>query len=344
MKKLLLSFAVITLTTLLLVSSCKKGNETLTTEKQLTTSQPSANRADVRPGRVASFYAAYGPQAETYRVPASKNAQIKLPAGGTIDIPAGAFAIDGEPITEGEVEVSVLDLPNRGAMALRGVNTMSGDNLLVSNGNFNIQASVNGKAVDNDLAKDITVSVPDRARIDVPVNLFTGGSNDARQFNWTPAQDPNGISANSNMFTFNWPVITWCNIDWWWWNFNFNANTNSTTRSASTTLQVDLPNNPGTIATYLGGTGNTVVLFVPKGYNTIVQLYDATSTGVSSISNSIPAGIKGRLLAYSITASGYYIATKDITTTTTSPMVESLTFTSTTAADLATVLGDLSSY
>lgn len=342
MKKLMLSFAVIAFTTLLLVSSCKKGNETLTTEEQLTTSQPSANRADVnstRPGRVASFYEAYGPKAITYRISASEEAQIKLPAGGTIDIPAGAFAINGKAITSGEVEISVLDLPDRGSMALRGVNTMEGGNILVSNGNFNLQANVNGQPVDLELAQDITVSVPDRTKANIPVNLFTGGSNEARQFNWTPAQDPNGISPNSNMFTFNWPVITWCNIDWWWWPL-----TNSTTRSTSTTLQVDLPNNPGTIATYLGGTGNTVVLFVPKGYNTIVQLYDATSTGVSSISNSIPAGIKGRLLAYSITASGYYIATKDITTTSTSPMVESLTFTSTTAADLAAALSALSSY
>jgi len=339
MKKLLLTFAVIIATTLLLVTACKKGSEQIASEEQTTSFSSNRAEADQDRGLVAAFYNTYGPKAETYEIDAARGGTIYL-ENGKISIPAGAFAIDGRPVTRGPVNVSVLDLPDRGAMAMRGVNTMVGGRILETNGNFQLEANVNGKPVDRKLAEGIKVEVEDQVKNGRPVNLFEGVANNQKQFDWVPVRvpgQPNDIPASSSgSFTFTWPTTGWCNPDW----FMFTPGT----WSSFTTLQVDLPNNPGPLSNYLGGDGNTTVLFVPEGLNIIIHLYTASPTGVVSYTNSIPVGINGRLLAYSVTSSGYYMATKDITTNSSNPMVETLTFTTTTATDLTDALTALSSY
>lgn len=111
-----------------------------------------------------------------------------------------------------------------------------------------------------------------------------------------------------------------------------------------TTLQVNIPDNPGVFGGYQGSGGNTYVLFVPKGYNSIAQLYNnATGTQVESVPNSIPAGIAGRVLAYSIKGGKYYRASRDIITSGPTQSV-TLDLTPTDEAELTAVLNALSSY
>lgn len=347
MKKLIVSFALLASATLLVVSSCKKDEKS--PNNQTTTEETNIGAPDVNLGEeagpVAQFYKKYGPAAEPFTVDAAKDTKLSLKSGTSITIPAGAFAIGGAPVTSGRVSVNVLELPNRGAMAMRGVNTMVGDRILESNGNFELAANVGGRPVDPVLAngRQIGVVMQDRVRNGLPLNLFQGGpgggAGGQEQFDWKEVQVP-GQPANippvGGNFTFSWPTTGWCNPDW----FMFTP-----PAATLTTLEVELPGNPGPLANYLGGNGNTTVLFVPQGRNIIIQLYVPTAAGVISYNNSIPVGIKGRLLAYSVTASGgYYLDSKDIVTSAANPIVETLKLAPTTAPTLIAALTALSSY
>jgi hypothetical protein len=345
MKKLILSFALFASATLLVVSSCKKDEKS--PNNQITTEETNIGNPEVEEaGPVAQFYKQYGPAAEPFTVDAARTTKLSLRSGTSITIPAGAFAIGGAPVTSGLVSVNVLELPNRGAMAMRGVNTMVGDRILESNGNFELEANVGGRPVDPNLAngRQIRVVMQDRVRNGLPLNLFQGGPGGGgaagqEQFDWKEVQVP-GQPANippvGGNFTFSWPTTGWCNPDW----FMFTP-----PAATLTTLEVELPGNPGPLASYLGGNGNTTVLFVPQGRNIIIQLYVPTTAGVISYNNSIPVGIKGRLLAYSVTASGgYYLDSKDIVTSAANPIVETLKLVPTTSAALTAALTALSTY
>lgn len=332
-----MSLTVVAGVALLLASACKKSNEKPSDE---TSPGASTENTDAP---LANFYAAAGPKAESFVIEASVERLVTLKSGTRITIPAGAFAVGGVAVKSGAVNVSISELPNRGAMALRGVNTMVGRQILITNGNLDMQANVAGRAVDRNLARPVRVQMADRVRNGRPLNLFEGVNaaipRAGQQFDWQQrdvAGQPADIAPVNNSFTFNWPTTGWCNPDWFW--------SNVVAGSTFTTLRVDLPNNPGPLSTYLGGSGNTTVLFVPQGRNIIIQLYTPTATGVTSYGNDIPVGIAGRLLAYSVTSTGYFLATKDIVTSSTNPIVESLTFAPTTQAGLTAALNALSTY
>jgi hypothetical protein len=343
MKKLFLCLALVASATAMVVSSCKKGEKS---PNDQTVTDETGLAATAEQGPVANFYQRFGPKAEPFSIDAARDVKFRLKSGTSIFIPAGAFTVDGDPVTGGIVNVNVLELPNRGAMALRGVNTMVGGRILESNGNFELAADVAGKPVDRALApgRQIRVAMQDRVRNGLPLNLFEGGPapiDEAKQdqFDWRQVQvpgQPASIPPAGGSFTFSWPTTGWCNPDW----FMFTP-----PAATLTTMQVDLPGNPGPLASYLGGNGNTTVLFVPKGRNIIIQLYLPLGTGVVSYNNSIPVGITGRLLAYSVTSGGaYYLASKDIVTSAANPILESLTLAPTTAATLTAALTALSTY
>jgi hypothetical protein len=348
MKKIFLCFALLASTTALVVSSCKKGEKSPNDQATTEVTGLGAVSAVVaqEAGPVANFYQTFGPKAEAFIVDAARDTRLGLRSGTSIIIPAGAFAIGKVPVTSGKVNVNVLELPNRGAMALRGVNTMVAGRILESNGNFELAADVAGKPADRELApgRQINVAMQDRVRNGLALNLFEGGPIEVgaakqQQFDWRQVQvpgQPASIPPVGGSFTFSWPTTGWCNPDW----FMFTPPV-----ATLTTMQVDLPGNPGPLASYLGGNGNTTVLFVPKGRNIIIQLYVPTATGVVSYTNSIPVGITGRLLAYSVTSTGaYYLASKDIVTSAANPILESLSLAPTTAATLTAALTALSTY
>jgi hypothetical protein len=346
MKKLILSFAALALTTLLLVSSCRKNTDRLPADTAITESTGTPRAIDADQSELSNFFEKNGPSPQQFKVNVKMDQEIRLETGSTIIIPAGAFMQNGKSITSGTVEVTVLELPDRGAMALRGVNTMVGERTLESNGNFNIEANFNGRPVDRELApgRNIEIVTPDRLQNGEAINLFEGGAadvpnNERQQFGWVPVDvegQDRDIKSNGGSFTFRWPTTGWCNPDWFGWS--------SVPGSQFTTLEVDLIGNPGPLAGYLGSGGNTFVLFVPQGRNIIIQLYTPTAKGVRSYGNDIPIGTKGRLLAYSVVGGSFYMDSKDIVVSSTNPMIESLTFAPTTEAALTAALTALSSY
>ncbi len=354
MKKLMLSFAAVVLTSLLLISSCKKGTDPLPKEDDAvaagTKNARSQQMRENEGGDAQTYFAAYGPQPQTFIIDPKQDRTIVLQQGTQITVPAGAFMLNGQVVTGGLVRLDVLELPDRGAMARRGINTMSDNDILESDGSFFFTPTVNGVPADRELApgRSLRMRVPDWQPSDRPTSLFTGtttsvpAGNGQLQFNWLPTQDPSQgqVVANINSsFSFETQVLNPINCDLPWprpWQL--------ATRTTGTTITVDLPNNPGAVAGYQGSGGaNTYVLLAPQGANVLVQLYTPNGNNqVSSLPNSIPVGINARLLAYSVVNGNYYIAQKDITTT--AGMTESLTFAPSNAAALTAALNALNSY
>ncbi len=273
-----------------------------------------------------AFFEKSGPKAEVFTFNTSTPKQITLNGGTVINVPADAFTIGGAP-ANGIATLKARTFAQKGEMALGGLNTTSNGNLLESQGSFEITVLVNGRQVDQDLAPgkffQFNVPVPPGAG-NRPTQLFRGEVANAGlangQFNWAPAfkrggdQQPGEIPPVNGGYPFNWNKLGWINCDIFY---------NIT--SPKTTLTVDLPGNPGTIAGFRGGDGGeTFVLFVPFGYNTAAQLYThTTNTQVASYPDMMPIDMEGVLLAYCIKNGNAWFAKKTIKIV--ANMVESLT-------------------
>jgi hypothetical protein len=352
MKKLILSFAVAGCT-LLLFFSCKKRVESLSNESNVAVTEPQNARLQAmrsgEAGDAETYFANYGTQYETFMIDPRLTRTIRLRQGTRITIPAGAFMLNGQVIRNGSVRFDVLELPDRGAMARRGFNTMAGATLLESDGSFDMIATLNGVNVDRQLApgRSFRFVVPDWQPTDRTTSgLFAGavvqGNIGQAQFNWQSIAVPgqSDVIPNTNgTWPFDFVNVGGCNID-----VPATPPQANPRLTGNTTLTVNLTNNPGVIAGYQGSGGaNTYVLLAPKGINALAQLYLSNGNNqVSSLPNSVAVGMNARLLAYSVVNGNYYLAKKDIITT--AGMTESLTFAPSDAATLTTELNALNSY
>ncbi len=359
MKKIILSFAVVTALSLLLFSACKKGKESLSAEnkKELNTrgqrsGEGNGDQADAGP--LQSFFNKYGPQYQTFSIVGKQGGTIRLKGGTSITIPANAFTVNGR-VAEGPLKVEVLELNDRGDIALRGINTLSQDGILVSDGSFDFKASLeDGRPVDQKLAqgKALEFAVPDRQDAG-KTKLFDGGAvavqdpdgNAAEQFGWKDARVPGQeeeIKAVNDTFKFKFTTTGWINCDRTWIGGG----------PGTTIITVDLINNPGTLSQYHGWgiSGNTFVLLVPQADHALVQIYTPLGPNtVQSYAGYIPVGITARVFAFSVItdpvtgAESYYYASQDIVTSGPTQLVN-LTFAPTSGSVLAGKIAALSTF
>jgi hypothetical protein len=337
MKKILFSMAGVALFAALLVSSCKKsGDEPADINQQTASRSVGINAATV--SNLAAFFNTRGPQQQVFDVSSDVARTIQLKSGTTIGIPAGAFTVKGVPIT-GAIRVSVMETRRRDDLAMAGLNTMNDAGILTSDGSFNFVATAsNGQVADRTLAagKSLRFRVP--AGTVAATNLFEGvvqnAANANAPFNWVrPAGVAQDVRAVNNTFDFNWPFTGWVNCD----------------RLASgpgpfTTLTVNIPGNPGPLATFRGNSGDgTFILFAPKTLNSLVHIYThTTNLQVTSYVNSMPIGMTGKLIGYSTVGGNWWYYEKEITIT--AAMVETVTLAPSTAAAVEANLKALAGY
>lgn len=287
---------------------------------------------------VGTFFAKRGPQAQWFKFNTKDlPVLIKTDKGTAITIPPDAFTVNGQP-ANGEVMFAVKEFTERGDVVMGGINTMGEAGMLITDGSFNLDATVDGVKVDDKLAKPLDINVPVGNAGAANTGLFEGAPQDDpaadAPFIWNrPAgNNPPDAAAGGGTFNFNWNNMGWLNCDRYW---NLNPRT---------TITVNLTNNPGTLANYMGSNGgNTYVLFVPKGINSIAHVYTHTNnTQVVSYPNSIPVGVTAKLVAFSnVNGSWYY---KEDEVTVTPNMVSSLTLNPSTEATVLANLTALSSY
>lgn len=324
------------------IAACKKAGSQLEEQqpkliaKASDINDPVLDDMDVSKD-VATFFAKRGPQAQLFKFNTKDlPVLIKTDKGTAITIPPDAFTVNGQP-ANGEVLFAVKEFTDRGDVLTGGINTMGEQGMLITDGSFNLDATVDGAKVDDKLAKPLDINVPVAVPGLANTGLFEGAPQDdpAAQapFLWNrPAANPPAAAAGGGTFNFDWSTMGWLNCDRYW------------NLTPSTTITINLTNNPGTLADYMGSNGgNTYVLFVPQGINSIAHVYThTTNTQVQSYANSIPVGVTAKLVAFSNVSGSWYYTEKVVTVT--PNMVESLTFSPSTETTVTNNLNALSSY
>lgn len=119
-------------------------------------------------GSIEEFQVKNQPTLQVAYINAAKETTLTFKENTSLSIPAGAFTLNGVPITQGLVKVEVRELTKRSAMVLSGISTQTNDNLLESAGMMELQASLNSQKL------EVNSSKP-------PVATFAAGTN--RNFN-----------------------------------------------------------------------------------------------------------------------------------------------------------------
>jgi len=277
-----------------------------------------------------------GPKKQTISINATDLPKTVSLSGGTkITFPIGSLTKNGIPVT-GEVTVIAYEMLKRSEVIIGGTNTnhISGAPL-VSDGFIFIDVKANGESVDRNLAIPVKVRIP--ANREGVTQLWEGVQNDEGQLAWQAPKPANGagqreVQSTQGEFAFDFGMLGWINCDVFWSYSN-----------PKTTVRVEVLNNPGTMATFRGFSGETFVFFCAKGSNVAAQLYTPDGANkVKSYDDVMPVGEEGRLIAFSIKDGRYYFAKKEITIT--ANQNESLTLAETTEAIVQSEISSLNNY
>ncbi|MNK09099.1 hypothetical protein D3C87_270490 [compost metagenome] len=286
------------------------------------------------------FTAIFGPQAQQKLINAAESNTFTLQGGTKITIPANAFKLNGVPVT-GNVVITAGEFLKRSDVVFSGTNTnhISGAPL-ESDGFIFLNASVNGITVDKKLAVNIQMAIP---TTNIRSTRIWEGVEQVGNFNQMAWQEPNqnqgavgGIPIESTsingFYNFQMGNLGWINCD------VFYAYNNP-----KTTTRVTLVNNPGSFAAMMGLSGSTFVFFCAKGSNVIAQIYtpDGANT-VKSYTDSMPIGIEGKYISFSIKDGKYYYAEQ--ATTITAGQHITLTLAETTEAAIQQSINSLNTY
>jgi hypothetical protein len=283
------------------------------------------------------FLEKFGAQEQTFSFSASELPKdITLKGGTKIKIPAGALTQNGNAVT-GPITVSVTEFLKRSELLLSGVNTNHASGLLLeSQGSLFIDIRANGSSVDKELAKPLNIAVP--AKGDGFTQLWAGVDTiQQNQFGWVAPKVANGqqqreVKAVEGFYNFDFGLIGWINCDVFYSYSN-----------PKTTVKVEVLNNPGSMASFRASTGETFVFFCAKGSNVAAQIYTPDGASkVKSYDNSMPVGVEGRLVSFSVKDGKYYLAQKDITIS--ADQSETITLEQTTEAAIQAAMDALNNY
>ncbi|OJW79402.1 MAG: hypothetical protein BGO69_19640 [Bacteroidetes bacterium 46-16] len=289
MRKQLL-IAALAATCVLCYTACKKDSKTTV---------PATNSTLNNAG---DFVKKYGPKTQTFILNTGSLPQAITLTGGTkITIPAG-ITLNGQIVT-GNITVSVIEVLKRSDVILGGTNTNTGSgDLLTSKGFVYIDIKSNGISVDDPLPSPMTIVMPGTNGDNTFLWQGDTNVNGTQQMGWNILQGRT-VKATQQGFEFDFGNLGWINCDVFY-----------AIDSPKTTMHVSLPDNPGELANYLGGSGNTFVFLCVQGSLVAAQLYTPDGNGVKSYDNTIPVGVNAQLLAFCIKDGHYYLAEKEITT------------------------------
>jgi len=311
-----------------------------------------SNNAQVinRANNAHQFVDEFGPKSQLSTIEVSSLPKTLTLAGGTkVTIPAGGLTVGGVAVT-GSINVQAIEVLKRSDVLFFGANTnhISGAPL-ASDGFIYVDIKSNGVSVDRNLSAPLKIEIPAKR---AGVTQLWEGVNpqgaplapaDNAQMAWqAPKRDvPNGggnggapqeVAPVNGFYSFNWGTTGWVNCDMLY------AYTNP-----KTTVTVTVANNPGAMASYHSFSGETYVFFCAKNSPVAAQLYTPAGTNmVKSYDNSMPIGVEGKILSFSVKDGKYYLASQEITISANQALT--LTLAETSEAAVQAAISSLDSY
>jgi hypothetical protein len=298
------------------------------------TQEPSIDlEADV--ARLAAFAYRHAPAVERFTIDAATGGTHTTPRGVRLTFPAGAIVTgNGQPVT-GNVEVSVqhVTTPSEMVLSNRPTETAAGE-ILISFGELQVRMRQGGNELRLAANRVVDVQAPaPRNAGGAPqgfreVPLWNGDTTvqqtmqgldwqaqqvsvtqsirTARGVSWNNAPGMAMLnSGNQNLvFGLTQPLqLNWVNCDRLY----------SDPRPKTTVLTYFSQNfAPGTGQSYMGWQPSGL-FFKPRGLNSVIKFYNQILTppagreGFYSYQNTIPIGIEGSFLAYSVINGRFYV-------------------------------------
>ncbi|MCU0451306.1 MAG: hypothetical protein MUC97_15950 [Bernardetiaceae bacterium] len=297
------------------------------------TEEPSIDlEADV--ARLTAFAHRHAPAVERFNIDAATGGTFTSSRGVRLTFPAGAFVTaSGQPVT-GNVEVSVQNVATPSEMVLsnRPTETANGE-ILISFGEFQVRMRQGGNELRLAANRVVDVQAPAPRNAGAPqgfreVPLWNGDTTiqqtmqgldwqaqqvsitqsirTARGVTWNSAPGAAALNPNGQnlVFGLTQPLqLNWVNCDRLY----------SDPRPKTTVLTYFGQNfAPGTGQSYLGWQPSGL-FFKPLGLNSVIKFYNQILTpptgreGFYSYQNSIPIGMEGSFLAYSVIDGRFYV-------------------------------------
>jgi hypothetical protein len=324
MKQVTTNFAAVFLSGILLLSglsSCKKS----TTEPQ----------RDADSKILADFLQSRAPIAESFTFDAATGTTITNSKGSKYIIPANAFInLDGSPVT-GTVKIAIKEMNQVSEMIFGDRATQTGDGrLLTSFGEFFVRAEAGGRELRLRDSARVNVQIKGPAAAggfqDIPMwdgdTIVTNTINGYNHLNQAATNTQNyraskGVDWNQLPGNFATPAAPGI--------YGFRLDSLAQWRNCDAVYNI--PGNKTTVLGYFAtnfntATGNSyqgaepsTLFFKPTQNNTIIKLYNrilnapAGKDGLHSYQNSMPEGMQGTFLAFSVINGQFYAEMVDVT-------------------------------
>lgn len=250
------------------------------------------------PATLAELFAQLGPPSSTFSVNASEGGVV-VGDGVTLVFGPDAFVDASGAVATGEVMVSLTEYRTVGDMVRGGRPTITTDGAwLETSGSFDLSASQEGEDVVITDVQSMTFDDWDGGSPDAAMELWVTEQEGDAWVRPLPAQPIVGRPVDSadgmaTMFMTNYLAGIGSYP-------SFNCDAISYLSSTYSTLTVQFLSH---------FTTDSGVFFLPDGYNSAVRLYDgdATIPGYFSYNNSMPVGITGKLIVFSLIDGDYYL-------------------------------------
>lgn len=139
---------------------------------------------------LADLLAQDAPQPETFTINTHVNSTIRTSNHGKYAFPANAFADMNGNLVSGDVTVKVTEYFNNADLFYAGLSTRSDDSWLVTGGQFQIEANLNGQPLQIANGASFQAFVPNN-EADNNMELFVGEELPDGSLNWLPTAEGN---------------------------------------------------------------------------------------------------------------------------------------------------------
>jgi len=119
------------------------------------------------------------------------NVIIETDAGCTLRFSSTRFTHEGNPVT-GNVDIEVIEIFDKGTMAITGKHTMTDESILISGGEFFVKAYQGDNNLEYDFIYRIVVPTELTGGFTNGMDLFTGGDEQNSSQNWVALPDSTG--------------------------------------------------------------------------------------------------------------------------------------------------------